>query len=221
MNTRSEAASATPAPPTALALPDEVWLLIADNLAYGSLKSLERTCKRLNKLTKDKSLDRVLFRTKAVKSKLAPGTHIELHPMLEAIECADINLSMRIFRRDDDDNTSEQTFNPYSLAAVDEFATSPACSKIHLSMLADFQVQDVRVIRAGGVTVRTLFHEMEAFWQNIANEDTCFYHGTSYDRGHTYGRLWDCSTYGMEGDVWSAPQVGMDGAITLSPYIGC
>ncbi|BGP41881.1 hypothetical protein JCM10450v2_005952 [Rhodotorula kratochvilovae] len=181
------AACATPASPTALAFPDE---------------SLERTCKRLNKLTKDKSLDRVLFRAKAAKGKLPLGADIELHPMLEAI-------------------SEEEVFDPYTLAAIDEFATSPACSKIHLSMLADFQVEDVKVIQPGGVTARTLFHEMEAFWENTANDDTCSYHGTSYGKGHTYGTLWDWSTYGMEGDVWSAPQVGMDGAITLSPYFGC
>ncbi|BGP41837.1 hypothetical protein JCM10450v2_005904 [Rhodotorula kratochvilovae] len=220
MTADTDASCATRSSSKAVLLPDEVWLLIASNLEYGSLKSLERTCKRLNKLTKDKSLDRVLFRTKAAKCKSSTGASIALHPMLYAIEYADIRGSMQICRLDEDDEI-EQTFDPYAIPAVDEFATSPACSKIKVAILSEFKVKDVEVVQAGGVTIRRLFHEMEAFWKNTANDTTCCLHGTNYGKGHTYLSLWDGSSYGMEGKVWMEPKVGTDGAITLSPYYSC
>ncbi|GAA6054514.1 hypothetical protein JCM3770_005823 [Rhodotorula araucariae] len=203
----------------ALALPDEVWLLVASNLAYRSLKSLGRVCKRFNKLLEDKSLDRAVFRTKADKKKLPPSAQVELHPMLRAIEWADVDRPMQIFRlrRDEEDDSFEQLFDPYSLAAIDEFATSPACSKISLPILPEFE-KDVHVIQAGGVTIRSLFKKMEALWDKTANGVACCEAGTSYGKGHSYGSLWASAAYGLDGKVWSEPKVGKDGAITLVPY---
>ncbi|BGP18189.1 hypothetical protein JCM10213_009033 [Rhodosporidiobolus nylandii] len=140
--------------PIAMRLPDETWLEVLERLDYRWLKRVERVCKRMQRLVKDKRLDTLLFRQKPLRP-LKTGDKVKLHPLLYDVYPLHLTPDKAMVY-------GEGERNVYDSAACDEYATQPACT----SMMCDFLVTEVPIIidDKGGVTVRQLFKAIGKFW---------------------------------------------------------
>ncbi|GAA6002856.1 hypothetical protein JCM10207_001869 [Rhodosporidiobolus poonsookiae] len=133
----TSAAASTPAPDPvkpslALNLPDELWgeiLLYSD---YGELKTLERVCKKLQKLTKDVKLDSILFRVKPTKKKLHQKQKINLHPLLHAVSPLELTTKEANIWIWGENGAPDVEINAYDLNAADEFVTQPPCTEMYV-----------------------------------------------------------------------------------------
>ncbi|GAA5990450.1 hypothetical protein JCM10908_007378 [Rhodotorula pacifica] len=109
-----------------VSLPDELWIAIFINLRYRALRRIEMTCKHFKSLMKDRRLAAILFRL-APDRRIAAGEVVEVHPMLETIDCISMG--------EPGDAVLETwggggPFNAFDYPSVDDYATSPAANSI-------------------------------------------------------------------------------------------
>lgn len=142
-------------------------------------------CKRFRNLLKDHQLASILFRA-GPQEPIKKGQKLELHPLLEMVDCVG-SLSgdpdkAAFWLRDSDGNA-------YDLAAVDDFATRPACTKLHINMAST----DVGTLTCKtGVTIRQILRKTIPFW--LREFGDCF-------EGHVWWNGWISAEGQEDGSV--------------------
>jgi hypothetical protein len=67
-------------------LPDELWLMVFENLTYGTLRTCERVSKSFQAFTKSCYLDHKLFRGPVQSSETPVNPEkVQLHPAFESM----------------------------------------------------------------------------------------------------------------------------------------
>ncbi|BGP41869.1 hypothetical protein JCM10450v2_005939 [Rhodotorula kratochvilovae] len=189
VKTRSSAAAARSAAsaktPAAQRLPLELWLAILDEADYCDLKRLGRVCKKLKRITAcpsrsppvpgaadDHALPPAqdhphfavaLFKQGPSDEPLDEDEDAEIHPLLERTNCVFPSLRPTQWRRRDEAERAQEARQALQYKAVDEYATSPACTKMVLDM--DTPPTTWTFERVDGITIRDVLEELDEFWQ--------------------------------------------------------
>ncbi len=135
----------------------------------------------------------ILFRA-GPQEPIKKGQKLEIHPMLDLVDCVGTHSGnpdkATLYLRntvDIEQVTGENVFelmnqdtgdNAYDYAAVDDFATRPACTKLHIQM-ASAKVGTLRC--KTGITVRQIVRKTIPFW--LREFDDCF-------EGHAWWNGW-------------------------------
>ncbi|GAA5867445.1 hypothetical protein JCM8547_007507 [Rhodosporidiobolus lusitaniae] len=145
------------------ALPEELRARRPRRHGRLRLKRVRRVSEKMERLVKNKKLDAKLFRQKPLSRKLTEKDKIELHPFSNAVHCTAVGWTRD---RQGNEKLAAPIFcdienaNGFDYAAVDEFATCPACKSVQLNLRIG-----VVLVRSGtGVTMRDVLTEMAIFW---------------------------------------------------------
>lgn len=180
-----------------LRLPHELLIAIASDLPYFDLRHLGMVCKRLRSIEEvhissfdavgaeltgrdhappqAPELQSTLFR-RGPERRLCPGEPIELHPLLNIIDCSGKCLRRTHYacvpgrvaecfpplnKRAKSNLASRHRSNAFDFAEIDDYATSPACDTMSLHMFGCY-VSGLHGI--SGVTVRMVVQEALDYW---------------------------------------------------------
>ncbi|BGP57994.1 hypothetical protein JCM8202_001768 [Rhodotorula sphaerocarpa] len=159
VSTASPPASSPAASPL-LRLPAELQVAIASELDYFDLRHLEMVCKRFQTLMKEPELESKLFR-RGPTNRLPEGQEIDIHPMLRRRDCTGRlpfgKGQEELAGEGSEPDTEQSRRDAFAYAAVDDFATNPACESISIE-IPNVAMAPVRC--ATGVTVRMLFEQV-------------------------------------------------------------
>ncbi|GAA5886650.1 hypothetical protein JCM6882_005844 [Rhodosporidiobolus microsporus] len=164
VTTASAALPASRDEPALFRLPAELLLDILSQLSYEQLHRVERVCKKLQTLVKDKSLDSLLFRQGVPQTPLPVGDTVELHPIIQLVEGIFWEPGKAVIKcwGGYDDEDLEINANEYK-QTIKEFATSPACTTMDL-VLHVFGNIDLVIEDDKGITVEYFFERLSEFW---------------------------------------------------------
>ncbi|GAA5886691.1 hypothetical protein JCM6882_005859 [Rhodosporidiobolus microsporus] len=203
-------ATATPAPtaphddPVLFRLPTELLLDVLSQLSYEELHQVERVCKKMQALVKDKHLDSLLFRQKPMR-KLKKGEKVVLHPLMDLVNIV-YTCSKDAPIRFYEDGVKD--LNAFDYEACDEFVTQPACTLLYI----DLRVGDLAVENSAGLTVREVLKSIGTFWGQKP-DDTPYWMSDEEARHWTYS-----STLGDRNgwSGWYRTSVTYDGAVSIA-----
>ncbi|GAA6019221.1 hypothetical protein JCM10207_005042 [Rhodosporidiobolus poonsookiae] len=208
-----------------LYLADEIWLDILIHCSYGALKTLERVCMKLQRLTKSPNLDSLLFRAPPLAKRLSATQRVGLHPLLARLNPVNLTPDRAFFPPSPSSSppssagtpsTAPRSVDAYRLKAAHEYATSPACTTLAfdvdgrglLSISHRSGVRVRRVLKSIGtylaskpspaVAVCAIRLGWEKDWQDLTLADML-------------GLLSDTTRW----SGWEAPRVGHDGGVVL------
>ncbi|BGP18208.1 hypothetical protein JCM10213_007836 [Rhodosporidiobolus nylandii] len=194
--------------PIAMRLPDETWLEVLEQLDYRGLKKVERVCKRMQRLVKDKHLDTLLFRQKPSKP-LQRGDKVELHPligMVDAVFTSKEEAPILVYSDDVD------TLNALGYQACDDFATQPACTSLKLDVLVG---PSFTAKNESGVSCRDVFEAVANFWESKPPRDlaeqAAIWEGCKPDQIGWHIMLGDHNGWRK----WTLPKVRRDGSVQI------
>ncbi|GAA5935701.1 hypothetical protein JCM3775_003387 [Rhodotorula graminis] len=152
------------APPTTATWPDEIWVLVLDQLDYKGLHKAAQLCKKLKRFIEDESFDVRLFRTRVKPpKKLIPNSTLEIHPLLAATYGVFTGKDALTWASMGGDDGEEHTAFEYP--AVDEYATWPPATIMHVDVGVgkSFPVTD-----RNGIKVRRVLQRLGHFWGSKA-----------------------------------------------------
>ncbi|GAA5891695.1 hypothetical protein JCM8208_007371 [Rhodotorula glutinis] len=163
----------------ALRFSDEVWLRTFAQLEYYALNKVQRVCKKFQRLVQDKSLDSTLFRRGPVAGKagkLQLGMQFALHPHIASTHALERSRWLSVageHLRNAAKKGVDPGLTPWNCPATHEFATSPACTRLKVSVAPDFyepllgretKHTHTLVNKPDGVTVGDVFMALGAWF---------------------------------------------------------
>ncbi|GJN93842.1 hypothetical protein Rhopal_006901-T1 [Rhodotorula paludigena] len=198
-------------------LPEEVTLVIFGQLDYGGLRKASAVCKQWQALVQDKRFDAKLFRKKPFAKTLAKGRRLARHPMLNKVDCVNVKRDMAEiwqYWKDADGDSDGHKINAFTVGAVNDYATYPACTKMSIDLQCG-NLAPIAIVKSTGVTARDVLNAVADFWSVPLTSSV----KTRLRR--VYGKNWELSRIDMLGDHrffqgWETPVVQSDGSVRLA-----
>ncbi|BGO93379.1 hypothetical protein JCM10020v2_005059 [Rhodotorula toruloides] len=162
MSDTDDSAQTSPRPFAWDRLPEELQLELLFNLDYYELKEVQAVSKNFREFVKSKQFDKPLFREAPRPGLLTKRMRIELHPLLDGVDFFSSSQTSACYR------TMNYESNAFEYAAVKEYATSPACSRMSFRFNhRDFEdVDDPGILAVkSGITVKDVLDFLIAFWE--------------------------------------------------------